>query len=272
MASCWQRATLVVFIGVLSLAVPSYAQARGERLSDQQVKKLIEQVDEGRDKFEGNLDDKFKNSTWNGPNGAVKISDALQDYQDNTKKLKDRFSDSNAAAAELTTVLKQAAGIDRFMQGQSSMMQGRREWDTEAASLKHLAEAYGAAFPLPAGATVSRVNDKETADAADAIAKAADKFKNDVDDTKTLAKVDREAAKKDVERLVKLAESLKGLISDGKPAAADVGPLVAQVAKVQAFVDAHQIPALANWKAVQPSLDKVLQSFRLNPARQTTER
>src|ERR1700750_2501001 len=95
--------TLVVFIGALFLSVPSYAQAKGERLSDPQVKKLIDQVDEGGDKLGGNLDDNFKNSTWDGPNGPVKIADALQDYQDNTKKLKDRFGDSNAAAAELTT-------------------------------------------------------------------------------------------------------------------------------------------------------------------------
>ena len=264
MARFQQPAALVAFFGVLSLAVPWYAQV--ERLSDQQIKKLIDQVDEGRDKFEGNLDDKLKNSTWNGPNGAVQISNALQDYQDNTKKLQDRFSDSNAAAAELTTVLQQATAIDRFMQGQPNVMKGRLEWDTEVASLKHLAEAYGGAFPMRAGATVSRVNDRETAGAAEAIAKAADKFKDDVDNVKTLAPPVREAAKKDAEQLVKLAESLKDLINDGKPAAARVGQLVAQVAKIQAFVDANPMSATANWNAVRPPLDTVRRSFHLRPA------
>jgi hypothetical protein len=264
MARFQQPAALVAFIGVLSLAVPSYAQV--ERLSDQQIKKLVDQVDEGRDKFEGNLDDKLKNSTWNGPNGAVEISHALQDYQDSTKKLQDRFSESNPAVAELTTVLQQAAAIDRFMQGQVSVMKGRPEWDTEVATLKPLAEAYGGTFPMRAGATVSRVSDHETAGAAEAVAKAADQFKDDVDNNKMLATPVREAAKKDVEQLVKLAESLKDLTSDGKPAAITVGQLVAQVAKIQTFVDANSMSASANWKALQPPLSTVRRSFHLRPA------
>jgi hypothetical protein len=48
------------------------------------VKPLIDQVDEGRDKFEGNLDGKFKGSTVRGANGETKVAGALQDYQDNT--------------------------------------------------------------------------------------------------------------------------------------------------------------------------------------------
>ena len=47
----------------------------------------------GRDKFEGNLDGQFKASTVRGPSGVeTKVAGALQDYQDNTQKLKDRFT------------------------------------------------------------------------------------------------------------------------------------------------------------------------------------
>jgi hypothetical protein len=79
------------------------------------------------------------------------VSDVLQDYQENTKKLQDRFKENYAASAEVTTVLKQAAAIDPFMQGTSGVMKRRKEWDAEAASLKHLGEAYGATFPMPEG-------------------------------------------------------------------------------------------------------------------------
>jgi len=162
----------------------------------------------------------------------------------------------------VTTVLKQAAAIDTFMQGTSGVMKGRKEWDAEAASLKHLGEAYGATFPLPEGATLHRTNDKELAAAADAIATAADRFKDDLDKTSTLAKPDKEAAKKDVELLIEHAESVKDHTSDGKPAAADVRLLIAQAAKIQTFVGAHQLPA-ANWQTVQASLDKVRRAFGL---------
>ena len=44
-------------------SIPVLAQAPPARLADKDVKSLIEQVDEGRDHFEGNLDGTFKGST-----------------------------------------------------------------------------------------------------------------------------------------------------------------------------------------------------------------
>ena len=66
-------------------------------------------------------------------------------------------------------------------------MKGRSEWDRQVTNLKRLAEAYGTTFPLPDGATVRRMNDKETAAAAEAVATAAERFKDDLDKASTLA-------------------------------------------------------------------------------------
>ena len=145
--------SILLAVALSLWSMPALAQARPERLPDKDVKALIDQVDEGRDKFEGNLDGDFKGSTVAGPNGPTKVSVALQDYQDNTKKLKDRFASEYAASAEVATVLKQSNSIDRFMQGTGSTMKGRSEWDRQVANLKRLAAVYGATFPLPEGVT-----------------------------------------------------------------------------------------------------------------------
>jgi len=245
--------------------MPALAQAPPQRLSDKDVKTLIDQVDEGRDKFEGNLDGKFKGSTLREPSGEVKVAGALQDYQDNTQKLKDRFTATYSASAEVATVLKQSNAIDTFMQGAPSEMKGRSEWDRQVANLKNLARAYGTTFPLPAGATVRRMNDRETAEAAAAIATAADRFKDDLDKDKTLAKADKDAAKKDVDLLVKQANAVKSRTSDGKPATGEVRQLVEQTAKLQTFVGAHPISTMKNWQAVQISLGTLQQAFGLVP-------
>ena len=147
--------------------------------------------------------------------------------------------------------------------GDASGMKGRDEWDRQAANLKHLAEAYGTTFPIPDGATTRRMNDKETAGAAAAIAEAGDRFKDDIDHDKALPKSEREAAKKDVEALVKLADAVKDRTNDGKPATAEVRQLVEQVARVQTFIGGHAIPTLSNWQAVQTSLVKLRQAFGL---------
>jgi hypothetical protein len=244
--------------------MPALAQTRPERLSDKEVKTLIDQVDEGRDKFEGNLDGKFKGSTLRGASGEVKVAGALQDYQDNTQKLKDRFTPDYSASAEVATVLKQSTAIDTFMQGSESAMKGRTEWDRQTTNLKGLANAYGATFPLPDGATVRRMNDKETAGFATAIATAAGRFKSDLDKG-TLAKADKDAAKKDAELLIKQANAVKSRTSDGKPATGEMRQLVEQVAKLETFVGAHPIPTMANWQTVQTSLGKLQQAFGLTP-------
>jgi len=254
--------TFLLAIAFALGAIPVFAQAAPERMPDKDVKRLIDQVDEARDKFEGNLDNQLKNSKFKGPNGETNVAVVLQDYQDNTKKLQSRFNEEYAAGPEVATVLRQGAAIHTFMQGTSSVGKGRKEWDLQAASLTHLAAAYGTTFPMMDGATAQRMNDKETAAAAAAVATAADRFKNDLDNVKTLPKPDKDAAKKDVEALIKQAEAVKDHTSDGKASTAEVQRLVEQAARVQTFVGAHEMPT-TNWQLVQASLAKVQRAFRL---------
>jgi hypothetical protein len=244
-------------------SMPVFAQARPERLFDKDVKTLIDQVDQGRDKFEGNLDGQFKGSTLRGPNGEVKVSGALQDYQDNTKKLKSRFTADYSASAEVATVLKQSTAIDRFMQGAASNMKGRNEWDRQVTFLKQLAAAYGTAFPLPDGAVVRRMNDKEAAGEAGAVGTAAGRFKSDLDKDGTLAKADKDAARKDLDLLVKQANAVKSRTSGGKPATAEMRQLAETVAKLEGFVGAHPSTTKMNWNAVQTSFGRLQQAFGL---------
>jgi len=144
-------------------------------------------------------------------------------------------------------------------------MKGRSEWDRQAANLKHLAEAYGTTFPIPDGATARRLNDNETAAAAASVAKAADRFKDDIDNDKTLPKTEKEAAKKDVEVLIKHADDVKDRTRDGRSATAEMRQLVDQVAKVQTFVGAHPNPEITNWQGVQSSLVTLREAFGLTP-------
>jgi hypothetical protein len=254
---------IVLLASALSvMAAPVLAQAP-ERLADKDVKALLEEVDTGRDKFEGNLDGEFKSSTITNANGETKVSIALQDYQDATQKLKDRFTADYAAAAEVATVLKQSTAINAFMLRQPSSMKGRPEWDRQAVNLQKLAAVYGTAFPLADSAVARRTNDKEVAAAAAAVAAAADRFKADLDKATGVAKPDKDAAKKDIELVEKQANVVKSRVNDGSPAATDVKLLVAQVNGLQGAVDRHSLATTANWQAVQASLVKLQQAFGL---------
>ena len=73
------------------------ARSGGERLPDKDVKALIEAVDSGRDRFEDKLDGKLKDSILRGPNGEVNVSRFLDDLQENSHHLKERFTTDYAA-------------------------------------------------------------------------------------------------------------------------------------------------------------------------------
>jgi len=258
------RAQCLLLAGVVSLwSLPAVGQTGPERASDKDVRALLEQVDERRDKFEGNLDGDFKGSTVPGPSGDTKVSAALQDYQDNTKKLKDRFTAKYSAGPEVATVLKQSTRIDTFMKNSAVAMKGRSEWDRLSETLKTLAAVYGTSFPTPEGATLGRMNDAETAEAAGGVASAAKEFKHDLDKLTTLPAPEKDAAKKDVDLLIKQANAVKSRTSDGKPATDEMRQLVEQVNKLQTFVAANPPPTMTNWQAVQTSLGKLQQAFRL---------
>jgi len=256
----------VIFASAFStLPTASLAQSSPERLSDKEVKTIIEDVDTSRDKFEGNLDNDIKRAIIRTPTREVAASAVLQDLQDNTKKLKERFAADYSASAEVATVLKQSNSIDTFMRAQPSDMKGRSEWDRQVVNLTSLAKAYGGVFPLPEGAAIRRMNDKEVAGVAESLAAAADRFKNDINKDAALAKPDKDAAKKDVEVLAKQANSVKSRVSDGQPATAEVRQVIEQIAKIQTFVIAHPSTVVGNWQAVQTSSGKLQQAFGLVP-------
>jgi len=238
------------------------AQMPAPRLSDKDVKALIEQVDENRDKFKDNLDSSIKDAKLRSPSGEIDVEKFLDDYKDNINKVKDRFKDDYSASAEVATVLHQATLIDTRMKNSDATIKGRSEWDREAASLKSLAEAYGTTFPTPEGAPVRRFNDKETAASAEALGKAADHLKDSVDKNSTIPKPERDAVKKDADELQKLADTVKSKTEDGKPATAEFQQLASQAAKVESWMSTHAAGAAsADWQGIQTELAKLRQAF-----------
>ncbi|HEX8032121.1 MAG TPA: hypothetical protein VF491_26855, partial [Vicinamibacterales bacterium] len=195
-----------------------------------------------------------------GPNGERRVADALQDYQDSTKKLQERFTADYSASTEVATVLKQSMQIDAFMKGSTAPEKGRTEWERQTANLKRLAQAYGTTFPLPDGVVARRLNDKEAAETAAAVATQAEQLKRAVDDDKTLAKPAKQALKAEVEAIIKHAEMLESRLKDGKPATAESRMLKEKVAALTA--PGRQLPpsvlsAIGSMRAPVVKLDEV---------------
>ena len=69
----------------------SVAAQTPDRLTDKDVKAVIEAVDHGRDRFHDQLDGKVKDSILREPTREVNVAKFLDDFKDNVDRLKDRF-------------------------------------------------------------------------------------------------------------------------------------------------------------------------------------
>jgi hypothetical protein len=240
-----------------------------ERPTDKDVKQLLERVNADRDRFEDQLDGTLKRETLRGPQGEVDVDRFLDDLQDNLNRWRDRFSPDYSASTEATTVLRQASAIHHFMAKQPPTLKGTSEWERFAASLGQLAGVYGAAFPLSEGTGARRMNDREVQQAAEAVADAADRFKNDVDrslhNDKTVDKATRDQTLLEIETLKNSAKALGARLGSGQPASGQAKALLDVAGTVAASSARRGLTPSAQtaWTSLGTALEKVTTSFGL---------
>jgi hypothetical protein len=246
----------ILFLGVICF---SFA---GDRLSDKEVKEVIDAVDHGRDRFEDALEGKLKNAIYRGPRGEVDIGKYLDDLQENTKELQERFKSEYSASSEVRVVLEKGSNISNFMSNHPGT-KGASEFDHFAVELKKLANAYGTEFPLPENAAVRRINDGEAAKTADMLAKQADQLKKQIGKDKTIPKDQQQIYKQDIEAFQKSAKTLKSRLSDSKPSTAEARAVMDQAAQIGQALEAGQLsPAVSSaWSSMQSTLNKIGQAF-----------
>ena len=239
---------IAIATALVSLCLPA-AAVSADRLTDKDVKSLVERLNDGRDRFEGALDDKLKNGILRGASGEVNVKEFLDDFQESIDRLKDRLKPEYAASAEAGTVLRQASQISAFFLRQPAGTRGESEWNRLSTDLKALATAYGTDFPLPENAVVRRIGDRELAAAADGVAKGADKVKQTLDNElkkdKTIDKTQRDTIVGQADQLAKDAKSLRDRVKDGDPSSAEAERLLAQASKVKSLLGNYKAPMAA---------------------------
>jgi hypothetical protein len=255
--------TLLLFGLMAICSVPILA---ADRLTDRDVKALVDRIEKGRDKFDDALDDKLKHSIVRGPNGEVNVDAFLNDFQKNIDRLEERLKPDYAASAEAGTLLRQATVIDAFFRQQPPGTRGESEWNRLATDMKALAKAYGADFPLPDKAPIRRIGDRELASAIDNVAHTAEQLKKSLDnDLKKDAAMDKEARRSvvnDADQLAKDAKTLRDRVKKGEPSSAEADRFLADAGKLQSFIASHQVPSSASaWTNTGESIQTVSSAY-----------
>lgn len=136
------------FISIASLlilaafCVTANGQGAPYRLTDKQVKKLIEQLKKDTGKFRKSLDSSLDKSRLDGTNREDDINAFLKHYESATERLYERFKDNKSVSADVEAVLDGAVRIDNFMTRHSLSGRVERDWAKVRQDLRQLAEAY----------------------------------------------------------------------------------------------------------------------------------
>jgi len=246
-----------------ALVFSGSAAAQTVRLTDKDVKALVEAVDKNRDSFEDKLDGKLKDQILRGPNGEVNVARFLDDLQENTGRLKERFTTEYAASSEAAAVLRQGTAIDAFMK-QHPGIKGASEWDQMAGNLDRLAAVYGAKFPMETNTPVRRINDGEAAGAATMIEEQADRLKSAVNNEKTLAKPAKDGLKAHADVVKNAAKVLKSRLKDSKPATSEARQLFEAIRAMRASAKELSPASLSAMGQLQAPLATLAQAFGIN--------
>jgi hypothetical protein len=260
----------ILTVAMIALCALSTAFA-ADRLTDRDVKELVSRIEQGRDRFDNALDDKFKRSIVRGDAGEVNVKEYLNDFQEAIDRMEKRLKPEYAASAEVAAVLRQASAMHRFFSQQPPGMRGVSEWNRLEADLKTLAHAYAADFPLTDGASVRRIGDREVTSAAAAIGKAGQTLKKSLDaDAKSdpsLDKQTRQTIAGQADELSKAVKALSGRLKDGKPSSAEADVVLAQASKMQGLIEGRTAPAsTAAWTTASSPLKTLSSAYAVAQA------
>src|SRR5690242_5892944 len=122
-------ASYLALIAIVCLAGASqiHAQVVGQpyRLNDKEFERILTRIENQTKTFRKSLDSSLDRSRINGTRREDDINASMKAFEEQTKRLRDRFKDHKSVAADVEAVLDRAAAIDNFMEiGRASCREG----------------------------------------------------------------------------------------------------------------------------------------------------
>jgi hypothetical protein len=260
----------VLTVAALAMALALPPRATGaERLSDEQVKKLIEDIDGGyqtwkKDLEKQNLDDAVITSAER----TVKVKDFLKDFDKAIDVLKSRFESDHAATMEAMALLRR--GSDVTLRNRRQGLTPGSAWTALETKLQALAQAYAVGWPVESmNVQAARLNDGELANKVATMESATKQLQAEADKAakanKAIDKASRESVKGGIKALGLKAKDVRTRLKDDRPASVEVGQLFTQTTKVRQQLETLSLPATGGaWRSIDATNEALARAFSLS--------
>jgi hypothetical protein len=268
------RISLAAIAVTLAAAAISQAQVIGQpyRLSDKEVERIIRRIENQANTFRKIVDASLDRSRIDGTRREDDINAFIRAFDEQTKRLHDRFNDHKSVATDVEAVLDRASSIDSFMLRQRLNDRAQNAWSALKTSLDDLALAYnvtwrwgGSVDIAPATTTGKpyRLNDTEIEQILHRIEQRSEKFRSSLDRSLDKSRLDGTSREDDINGFIKKfdleVKRLHDRFDDRKSVAADVQTVLASAAAIDDFMRRHRVADKAQdeWSALRINLDEL---------------
>jgi archaellum component FlaC len=282
---------LIFAFTCLALAAPARAQVVGQpyRLGDKEVEKILHRIENQTKNFRKSLDAALDRSRLNGTNREDDINAFIKNFEEQTKRLHDRFDDHKSVAADVEAVLNGAASIDQFIYRQRLNDRARNDWSTLRGSLDDLAQAYNVVWrwegvavlgssTVVTGSPVAvvvatpgglpyRLSDKEVEQILHRIEDQSGKFRSSLDSALDRSRLNDTDREDDINAFIKEFDQevrrLHDRFDDHKSVAADVQSVLDRAVRIDAFMRRRGLGEKAQneWSALRANLDQLAEAY-----------
>jgi hypothetical protein len=258
--------TIILFAGVFT----SVNAQSAHRLSEQEVKNLLDRIEKGTDRFRANVDSALDASRYNGSTAEDHINMLIKAFESATDRLENRFDDHQSAAGLAEEVLKQGVLIDYFMMRHPLTSRAQSDWLQIRGELDRLAQAYQVHWTWIGQMTSAyRVNDKQVESLLERIENDANRFRASLDAALDRSRLDDTNAEDTINQFVKDFEAatdrLEDRFNEKTTASGDVENVLKRAAFIDRFMKRHllNVGVQSDWSRLRLDLDQLSHAYRV---------
>jgi hypothetical protein len=241
--------------------------ARAERLTDEQVKTLIEDIDRGFDTWKDDLEKRnLDDAKITSPERTIDVKTFLKDFEKAIDAVKDRFRPDYAASPEVMALLRLGSDVERHSRRPGETPS--RAWSALGAKLGALADAYDLSWPVESiRAQAARLNDGELASRVEQMERSVKQLQGEAEKAakadKTVDKATREGLKTSIQGLERTAKDVRERVKDDRPAATEVGQLLSQTREVEGLITRLRLSPAGNsaWQGIESGTELLARAY-----------
>jgi hypothetical protein len=262
--------TLMTLLVTLCVAAASMATADpGTRMTDKEVKKLMETIEKDVEHFTKAMDSQYRKATIRSARSEVDIATYLKNLKDLAKTMKSSFDSKYPANDEVLAFLRYAEPIQARHTRGDTLFGAEKEWPRLSGDIVRLSVEYNVRWDSnPDDWNAQRINDKEVGRVLESFRKSIGDFKKDLDNAAKKADVataERKKALDTVKHMEEASKDVKKAMDKGTNASGALALLTSSVEETKSFISRNGLAyaVASSWGAVERSWGLVHSAFHL---------